>query len=179
MFLLQIFRTLSTKIPRPRNWRTSPSDAPQSLMTPHLSFKQVPPPVTQLRRPFEGSTPREWAQHRVALRKAFPGGWCPPRKISRDAMDSLRMLHRHSPETFTTPVLAQRFKVSPEAVRRILRSRWVPSKERKDELRTKYEAKKVERKRQRVRKEWSEGVEKGMLRYNTNNDTATGELELT
>ncbi|KAF8589556.1 hypothetical protein K439DRAFT_1246128, partial [Ramaria rubella] len=59
-----------------------------------------------------------------------PGGWCPPCKISHDAMDSLCMLHRHSPETFTTPVLAQQFKVTPEAVRRILQSRWVPSKER-------------------------------------------------
>ncbi|KAJ7869174.1 hypothetical protein B0H14DRAFT_2278213, partial [Mycena olivaceomarginata] len=50
------------------------------------------------------------------------------------AMEGLRQLHRVDPETFTTPVLAARFRVSPEAVRRILKSRWAPPPERRAKL---------------------------------------------
>lgn len=46
-------------------------------------------------------------------------------------MDGLRSLHAHNPDVFTTPVLADKFKVSPEAVRRILSSKWVPTKEQR------------------------------------------------
>ncbi|KAA1472042.1 hypothetical protein DENSPDRAFT_742494, partial [Dentipellis sp. KUC8613] len=70
-----------------------------------------------------------WASHRASLRARFPDGWAPPRKLSRDAMAGLRSLHALDPETFTTPVLAEKFRVSPEAVRRILRSKWQPTKE--------------------------------------------------
>lgn len=86
------------------------------------------------RRPPDGSTPEEWRKHRVAMKEKFPDGWSPPRKISRDAMDGLRQLRALDPETFTTEVLAERFKISPEAVRRILKSKWTPSSERKDKL---------------------------------------------
>ncbi|EJD55493.1 hypothetical protein AURDEDRAFT_109802 [Auricularia subglabra TFB-10046 SS5] len=68
------------------------------------------------------------------MKKRFPEGWQPPKKLSRDAMDGLRALHNHNPELFSTPVLADKFKISPEAVRRILKSKWVPSKEREAEL---------------------------------------------
>jgi hypothetical protein len=78
------------------------------------------------------------------MRKNFPEGWKPPHKISREAMQGLRALHAHDPETFTTPILADKFKISPEAVRRILRSKWKPSLER--------EAKMVEKER-RVRQD--------------------------
>ena len=44
-------------------------------------------------------------------------------------MDGLRALHAHDPDTFTTPVLADKFRVSPEAVRRILRGKWQPTQE--------------------------------------------------
>ncbi|EPQ52238.1 hypothetical protein GLOTRDRAFT_21621, partial [Gloeophyllum trabeum ATCC 11539] len=72
----------------------------------------------------------QWAAHRTVLRESFPEGWQPPRKLSREAMDALRQFHRIDPATFTTPVLAERFRISPEAVRRILRSKWEPSRER-------------------------------------------------
>lgn len=35
------------------------------------------------------------------------------------------------PQKFTTPVLAERFHVSPEAVRRILKSKWEPSEQKR------------------------------------------------
>ena len=49
-------------------------------------------------------------------------------------MDALRDLHTADPMSFTTEVLADKFQVSPEAVRRILRSRWAPSDERRQHL---------------------------------------------
>src|ERR1700679_3577502 len=79
--------------------------------------------------PVSNPTPSRWAQHRASLKAKFPEGWGPPHKLSRAAMDGLRALHAHDPDTFTTPVLANKFRVSPEAVRRILRSKWQPTKE--------------------------------------------------
>jgi hypothetical protein len=49
-------------------------------------------------------------------------------------MDGLRALHAHDPDTFTTPVLADKFRVSPEAVRRILRGKWQPTPEQRVRL---------------------------------------------
>jgi Neugrin len=79
--------------------------------------------------PESDPTPSRWAQHRASMKAKFPKGWAPPHKLSRTAMDGLRALHAHDPDTFTTPVLSEKFRISPEAVRRILRSKWQPTKE--------------------------------------------------
>lgn len=68
------------------------------------------------------------------MKERFPEGWHPTRKLSREAMEALRSLHALDKGTFTTPVLANKFKISPEAVRRILRSKWEPSKEKRAKL---------------------------------------------
>ena len=75
-------------------------------------------------------TPTAARLHRESMKRSFPEGWCPPRKLSRQAMDGLRALHKHDPRTFSTQMLAKKFHISPEAVRRILRSQWEPSSER-------------------------------------------------
>ena len=80
-------------------------------------------------RPESDPTPLRWAQHRASMKAKFPEGWAPPHKLSRAAMDGLRALHAYDPDTFTTPVLSEKFRISPEAVRRILRSKWQPTKE--------------------------------------------------
>lgn len=49
-------------------------------------------------------------------------------------MDGLRALHAHDPDTFSTPVLADKFRISPEAVRRILRGKWQPTQEQRARL---------------------------------------------
>jgi hypothetical protein len=84
--------------------------------------------------PVSDPTPSRWAQHRASLKTKFPKGWAPPHKLSRAAMDGLRALHAHDPDTFTTPVLADKFRVSPEAVRRILRGKWQPTQEQRARL---------------------------------------------
>ncbi|KAL5522981.1 RRG9 [Sanghuangporus sanghuang] len=100
-------------------------------------------------------TPAEFLRHRQTMKKRFPEGWNPPRKLSREAMEGLRTLHRHDPETFSTPVLAERFRISPEAVRRILKSKWGPNKdekanmlERERKRKQEYIAKRIERERE-------------------------------
>ncbi|EIW78391.1 hypothetical protein CONPUDRAFT_43169, partial [Coniophora puteana RWD-64-598 SS2] len=67
--------------------------------------------------------------HRAKIKELYPEGWAPARKLSREAMDGLRALHQYDPESFSTPVLASKFHISPEAVRRILKSRWEPPRD--------------------------------------------------
>ncbi|KAI3319213.1 hypothetical protein HD806DRAFT_296360 [Xylariaceae sp. AK1471] len=71
----------------------------------------------------------EWQIQKVALKEKFPGGWRPRKRLSPDALDGIRALHSQFPEQYTTEVLAENFEVSPEAIRRILKSKWTPSPE--------------------------------------------------
>ncbi|GAA5977884.1 hypothetical protein JCM11641_006099 [Rhodosporidiobolus odoratus] len=66
----------------------------------------------------------DWKRHRQTMLKKFPGGWEPPKRISREAMDLIRTLARDDPQKYTVSALAQKFKISPEAVRRIVKSRF-------------------------------------------------------
>ncbi|THV04686.1 hypothetical protein K435DRAFT_774252 [Dendrothele bispora CBS 962.96] len=84
------------------------------------------------RKPSKEPTPHQFKAHRTVMQKEFPQGWNPPRKISREAMEGLRQLYHLDKEKFSTPVLAERFKISPEAVRRILKSKWVQPRERRE-----------------------------------------------
>jgi hypothetical protein len=68
------------------------------------------------------------------MKRLFPEGWGPRRTISREAMEGLRAMHAGDPVQFRTPVLAARFRISPEAVSRILKSKWTPSPERKAKM---------------------------------------------
>jgi hypothetical protein len=68
-----------------------------------------------------------WQAQKRALQQKFgEQGWSPRKRLSPDALEGIRALHAQYPEKFTTPVLADQFKVSPEAIRRILRSKWRP-----------------------------------------------------
>ncbi|KIK68608.1 hypothetical protein GYMLUDRAFT_36071 [Collybiopsis luxurians FD-317 M1] len=46
-------------------------------------------------------------------------------------MEGLRQLYHFDKTRFSTPVLAEKFKISPEAVRRILKSKWEQPKEKR------------------------------------------------
>ncbi|KAL2179821.1 uncharacterized protein P884DRAFT_256067 [Thermothelomyces heterothallicus CBS 202.75] len=70
-----------------------------------------------------------WMIQKEALKKKFPEGWNPRKRLSPDALVGIRMLHKQFPEEYTTEVLAQKFEVSPEAIRRILKSKWEPDPE--------------------------------------------------
>ena len=77
----------------------------------------------------EPKTREMWMIQKEALKKKFPEGWNPRKKLSPDAMAGIRMLHDEFPKEYTTEALAKKFEVSPEAIRRILKSRWKPTAE--------------------------------------------------
>ena len=63
-----------------------------------------------------------WLLYKQALKEKFPEGWNPRKKISPDAMEGMKALHAQYPEECNRKVLAAHFKISQEAVRRILKS---------------------------------------------------------
>ncbi|EAW18795.1 mitochondrial ribosome assembly protein RRG9 [Aspergillus fischeri NRRL 181] len=97
-----------------------------------------------------------WQIQKEALKKKFKEGWNPPKKLSPDALEGIRHLHAVAPDRFTTPVLAEQFQVSPEAIRRILKSKWRPSPEEMEKRRERWE-----RRHDRI---WSQMSELGLRR---------------
>jgi hypothetical protein len=89
--------------------------------------------------PVKKEKPDPWRIQKDALDKKFPNGWNPPKKLSPDALEGIRHLHATAPDRFTTSVLAEEFKVSPEAIRRILKSRWRPSEVEAEDRRKRWE----------------------------------------
>ncbi|KAG8531052.1 uncharacterized protein KY384_004409 [Bacidia gigantensis] len=84
--------------------------------------------------------PREqWQIQKKALSQRFPQGWSPRKRLSPDALEGIRSLHTKDPILYDTPALANQFKVSPEAVRRILKSNWRPSDEEDDDRKKRWE----------------------------------------
>ncbi|THC92243.1 hypothetical protein EYZ11_008275 [Aspergillus tanneri] len=81
----------------------------------------------------------KWQVQKEALKEKFTEGWNPPKKLSPDALEGIRHLHAIAPDRFTTPVLAEQFQVSPEAIRRILKSKWRPSEEELENRRKRWE----------------------------------------
>ncbi|KAJ6155339.1 hypothetical protein N7470_005905 [Penicillium chermesinum] len=75
-------------------------------------------------------------------------------KLSPDALDGIRHLHQTDPARFTTAVLAEEFKTSPEAIRRILKSKWTPSGAEVENRRKRWE-----RRHDRI---WSHKAELGL-----------------
>ena len=66
-----------------------------------------------------------WQVQKTALKNKFgTEGWKPRKKLSPDTMEGIRALHTQYPEQYPTGVLAEQFAVSPEAIRRILKSKW-------------------------------------------------------
>ena len=71
-----------------------------------------------------------WGVQKTALEHKFgEQGWAPRKRLSPDALDGIRALNAQYPEDYSTSVLAEQFKVSPEAIRRILKSKWRPNDE--------------------------------------------------
>ncbi|KAJ5223836.1 Required for respiratory growth protein 9 mitochondrial [Penicillium chermesinum] len=95
-----------------------------------------------------------WKIQKEALKEKFPTGWNPPKRLSPDALDGIRHLHQTDPARFTTAVLAEEFKTSPEAIRRILKSKWTPSGAEVENRRKRWE-----RRHDRI---WSHKAELGL-----------------
>jgi len=104
------------------------------------SKNQKPPRMLQQLQQSQQKKKREgWQIQKDALKSKFKDGWNPTKKLSPDALDGIRHLHAMAPDRFTTPVLAEQFKVSPEAVRRILKSKWKASESEMENRRKRWE----------------------------------------
>lgn len=96
-----------------------------------------------------------WQIHKEAMKEKLGGeAWNPRKKLSPDTMEGIRHLNSSQPDRFTTPVLAQHFKVSPEAIRRILKSKWKPNDEEYED--------RMERWNRRGERIWTNLVEMGV-----------------
>lgn len=88
----------------------------------HLTQSET---ATSGRSPRPLSTYKEaWQVQKAVLKNKFTEGWNPRKKLSPDTMEGIRALHAQYPDRYTTAVLAEQFAVSPEAIRRILKSKW-------------------------------------------------------
>jgi Neugrin len=95
---------------------------------------------TQDKPPRSPPTPKEpWQIQKQALQEKFGSeGWNPRKKLSPDTIDGIRALHEQYPDKYPTPILAEKFKVSAEAIRRILKSKWRPDPEKQAERRERW-----------------------------------------
>ncbi|KFY38508.1 hypothetical protein V495_06520 [Pseudogymnoascus sp. VKM F-4514 (FW-929)] len=111
-----------------RNFRSKHTEEPAEASTrsPKKPFKKeeddwVPPP----RLP--------WQSQKAALKEKFSEGWAPRKRLSPDALAGIRAINAQFPAQYTVPVLAAKFEVSPEAIRRILKSNWRPDEEEEED----------------------------------------------
>lgn len=74
-----------------------------------------------------------WQSQKAALAEKFEEGWAPRKRLSPDALAGIRAINAQFPEEYTVPVLAAKFEVSPEAIRRILKSKWRPDEEEEED----------------------------------------------
>jgi hypothetical protein len=131
----QVLRQLPPD-PRPRRPKSSPADpmAPDFKSESAKRFEPQSGADEFIPRPRE-----HWQTQKAALKEKFgEQGWNPRKKLSPDTIEGIRALHEQFPDKYTTPVLAEQFKVSPEAIRRMLKSKWRASPQKMEERRVRW-----------------------------------------
>lgn len=82
----------------------------------------------------------EWHKRDESLRKRY-GAWNPTRKLSREQMNSIKEMKAMVPH-MNTKQIADHFGINPESIRRILKSKWVPSEAEAADVRKRAEKRK-------------------------------------
>lgn len=93
----------------------------------------------------------EWQKRDKAHRKRY-GNWNPTKRLSRSQMQDIRSLKQQMPHMKTID-FANVFKVLPEAIRRILQSKWTPTEEEETKLAARAQAakdKSTQRRQQQI-----------------------------
>ena len=109
---------------------------------PPLREQDKPPkPASKSRISSKANHDQEnWQVQKQALAEKFgSAGWLPRKRLSPDALDGIRALHAQYPEKYTTAELATQFESSPEAIRRILKSKWRPNEKEEDDRRRRWD----------------------------------------
>ncbi|CUM67211.1 uncharacterized protein PRCAT00004904001 [Priceomyces carsonii] len=73
-----------------------------------------------------------WEKRQESLKKRY-GVWNPTRRLSRQQIQDVRDLKDQMPHMKTID-LANLFRISPEAIRRVLKSKWVPSDKNEEDI---------------------------------------------
>ncbi|KAG2172270.1 hypothetical protein INT43_004811 [Umbelopsis isabellina] len=69
----------------------------------------------------------QFVRHKYAMKEKLEGKpWQPRNRVSREVMNEMKRLSEMDPEKWNAKTLAVEFKKSPEAIRRILKSRYIP-----------------------------------------------------
>ncbi|KAI1923969.1 Required for respiratory growth protein 9 mitochondrial [Ophidiomyces ophidiicola] len=110
----------------------------------HKAQRKAPRSQARVEATPKPAKQEQWRIQKQALKKKFEDGWAPLKRLSPDAMDGVRELHRANPERFSTPVLAEHFKISPEAIRRILKSKWRPTEKESEKRNLRWERRKIQ-----------------------------------
>ncbi|GAM84399.1 hypothetical protein ANO11243_023930 [Dothideomycetidae sp. 11243] len=126
--------------------------APKKVKDENSTFKRIDLKNLQSQR----STPQEaWQVQKAALKSKFgEQAWNPRKRISPDAIAGVRSLHSSDPTVYSTERLAEYFQISPDAIRRILRSKWQPTEAEAAERRERWE--------KRGEKKWAEMASQGV-----------------
>ncbi|KAI9789007.1 MAG: Required for respiratory growth protein 9 mitochondrial [Candelina submexicana] len=112
----------------------------------------------------------QWQIQKASLSEKYKNeAWNPRKRLSPDALEGIRALNTQYPEMYTTPVLAAKFEVSPEVIRRILKSKWRPSDEEEVDRRRRWD--------KRGEKIWSQMVELGVKPPKKWRDMGIGKVE--
>ncbi|KAK6528294.1 Required for respiratory growth protein 9 mitochondrial [Arthrobotrys megalospora] len=111
-------------------------------------------PVNNEKKIYDKDTP-EWKIHKDAvMSKLRNKTWNPFSRLSPAAVATLKQLKQENPG-MTVEEYAPIFKISPDALRRILKSKWTPTPEQ--------EADRIERWKRRGKNVWQEWEEKGLV----------------
>ncbi|VEU23595.1 DEKNAAC104705 [Brettanomyces naardenensis] len=82
----------------------------------------------------------QYMRNKYALReKAEHMDLSKTKRLSRSAMDGIRILHNKYPEELTTEKLSEFFKISPVAISKIMKSKWKPTDTEMEKKRVKWE----------------------------------------
>nr|XP_021500976.1 neugrin-like [Meriones unguiculatus]XP_021500977.1 neugrin-like [Meriones unguiculatus] len=65
------------------------------------------------------------------IRRQMEAPGAPPRTLTWEAMEQIRYLHKEFAESWSVPRLAEGFNVSTDVIRRVLKSKFVPTLEKK------------------------------------------------
>ncbi|KAK0387970.1 hypothetical protein NLU13_4214 [Sarocladium strictum] len=121
--------TISTRSTDKAKKTKSSAEAPESSP---LTEKLASLPEGEAgQKPTQEKLP-SWRIQKEALKEKFPEGWRPRKRLSPDALAGIRALNAQYPDIYTTAALSAKFEVDPEAIRRILKSKWKPSEEEQE-----------------------------------------------
>lgn len=136
---------------KPRIARPVESTGREEETRPSSSTTTPPPAGSHPRKRPDWRFLPAWRQQALvtAHKLEGDGGWAPRRKLSPAAQAGIRTLFHSDRERYTVRHLSEVFKVSPDAVRRIVKSSWVPSPQEAADREARWKKRMDERRAQR------------------------------